>query len=226
MNTNYLLQHSSRLLIFTLLILIVASCQETKDTDPPEKYFESVTIGKDTWMVKNLDVITYRNGDLITHMDQAKSWLSATSGGWCIYNNDTAFLANHGRLYNWHAVNDSRKIAPEGWHVATNAEWKALINTLGGVDSAGAKLKEVGFTYWAPPNAGATNSTGFSAYAGGYRSESDGKFYDLGGFGFWWLNSPSSAGYAHSMHLSAITEKAYSGENLKNFGAYVRCVKD
>ena len=185
----------SSLPFFALIILFTVSCHEDKDTEPPEEYFESVKIGKDTWMVKNLDVVTYRNGDPITHMDQVKGWLTATSGAWCVYNNDTSHLENLGRMYNWHAVNDSRNIAPEGWHVATYSEWQALINTLGGVDSAGAKLKEVGFTYWAPPNA-------------------------------WWLNSPSSPGYAYSMQLSTITEKAYTSENLKNFGAYVRCVKD
>lgn len=226
MTIESIFQHSLRLPIIALLVLLVAACQQYGDNNPPGAHYESVQIGKDTWMVKNLDVVTYRNGDPIKQMGEVKEWLSANSGGWCVYNNDTSHLEDLGRIYNWHAVNDPRNIAPEGWHVATNSEWQALINTLGGVDSAGAKLKEVGFTHWAPPNTGATNSTGFSAYAGGYRSEADGTFKDIGGFGFWWLNSSSTAGYAYTMHLSTITEKAYSGENLKNFGAYVRCVKD
>ncbi len=213
-------------ILIALGFIIVAGCQKPNDDDDPGDFYESVTIGNNTWMVKNLAVVTYRNGDPITHMKEDKQWLSAKEGGWCIYDNDTSHLNDLGLIYNWHAIKDPRGIAPEGWHVATNAEWQALIITLGGVDSAGAKLKEMGFEHWAPPNTGATNSTGFSAYAGGYRSEVDGSFKDIGGQGFWWLNSSASQGFAYTMSLVTITEKAYTGENPPNFGAYVRCVKD
>ncbi len=223
---NSAIKHFTPFCLLILLTLFFTACQPANEEQPPEEYFESVKIGNDTWMVKNLDVVTYRNGDTIPETREVKAWLTTTNGGWCVYNNDTSYLDDLGRIYNWHAINDPRNIAPEGWHVATNNEWQALINTLGGVDSAGATLKDVGFTYWAPPNTGATNSTGFTAYAGGYRSETDGSFKDLGGFGFWWLNSEGSPGYAYTMSLSTITEKAYTGENLKSFGAYVRCVKD
>ncbi len=223
---NSTVLHFTRWCLIVPMLLLVMACEQTKSEEPPEKYYESVKIGNDTWMVKNLDVVTYRNGDTIPEMREVKGWLTTTNGGWCVYNNDTSYLDDLGRIYNWHAVNDSRNIAPEGWHVATYSEWQSLINTLGGVDFAGAKLKEMGFTHWAPPNTGATNSSGFSAYAGGYRSETDGSFKDLGGFGYWWLNSQASPGYAYTMLLSTITEKAYTGENLKSFGAYVRCVKD
>jgi uncharacterized protein (TIGR02145 family) len=205
---------------------LMGCAKNDEEETEPTYDFETVTIGNQTWMVKNLDVVTYRNGDPISHLSEDKDWLSAKGGGWCAYNNDTSYIKNLGRIYNWHTVNDPRGIAPEGWRVATNADWQTLIRNLGGVDSAGAKLKETGFQHWAPPNLGATNASGFSAYSGGYRSETDGSFKDLGGLGIWWLNSEGSQGYAYTASLVSITEKAYTGESLKNFGAYVRCIKN
>ena len=49
------------------------------------------------------------------------------------YNNDSASNAGiYGALYNWWAVNDSRKLCPAGWHVPADDEWTILIDYLGG----------------------------------------------------------------------------------------------
>ena len=34
-------------------------------------------------------------------------------------------------LYNWYAVTNSNNIAPEGWHVPTDNEWKEMEQSLG-----------------------------------------------------------------------------------------------
>lgn len=46
-------------------------------------------------------------------------------------------------FYNWYAV-DTGKLAPEGWRVPTEDDWKILINYLSGFsdNGAGGKLKE------------------------------------------------------------------------------------
>ncbi|MBN1446454.1 MAG: IPT/TIG domain-containing protein [Bacteroidetes bacterium] len=139
-----------------------------------------VTIGNQTWAGANLDVTTYRNNDPIPQITDTATWASATYGAWCWYNFDPDMGARFGKLYNWHAVNDSRGLAPAGQHIPSDAEWTELAVTLGassseasqaigyfGIDEGG-KLKEVGYSTWSGPNEGATNSSGFTALPGGF----------------------------------------------------------
>lgn len=43
----------------------------------------SVTIGTQVWNSKNLDVITYRNGDTIPQVTDPTQWSNLTTGAWC-----------------------------------------------------------------------------------------------------------------------------------------------
>jgi uncharacterized protein (TIGR02145 family) len=47
-------------------------------------------------------------------------------------NDSATYAAAYGKLYNWYAVNDSRGLAPAGYHVPTYSEWQTLITTAGG----------------------------------------------------------------------------------------------
>ena len=96
-------------------------------------------------------------------------------------------LAEYGRLYNWHAVNDSRSLCPEGWHVPTENEFYALGSALGGYPVAGEKMKTTsGWNY----NGQGTNTSGFSGPPGGKRSESSGYFSLAGENAFFWTSTP------------------------------------
>lgn len=75
----------------------------------------------------------------------------------------------YGYLYNWFAVNDSRNICADGWHIPTKTEIETLTTYLGGALIAGGKLKETGTMYWESPNIGATNEVGFNARGGSSR---------------------------------------------------------
>lgn len=84
----------------------------------------------------NLDVEYYRNGDPIRHCETREEWLDAETnreGAWCYYDNDPANGDIYGKLYNWYAVDTDKglNIAPEGWHVPTDEEWKDLEVFLG-----------------------------------------------------------------------------------------------
>lgn len=82
------------------------------------------------WMVNNLDVSTYRNGDPIPQ--STDGWIGITTGAWCWYKNDSAtYAATYGKLYNWYAVNDPRGLAPAGWHIPTDLEWTTMTDCLG-----------------------------------------------------------------------------------------------
>lgn len=60
----------------------------------------SVVICNQTWMKNNLDVSTYRNGDIIPQVSNPATWSALTTGAWCYYNNDPANGAVYGKLYN------------------------------------------------------------------------------------------------------------------------------
>ena len=111
-------------------------------------YAQTVTIGTQVWMTKNLDVATFRNGDPIPQAKTVEEWRAAGDNkqpAWCYYNNDPANGAKYGKLYNWYAVNDPRGLAPVGWHVPSDGEWTTLTNYLG--EQAADKLKSTSGWY-------------------------------------------------------------------------------
>jgi uncharacterized protein (TIGR02145 family) len=181
-------------------------------------FLPTIVIGTQQWTTLNLDVVTYRNGDIIPQVTDETAWNNLTTGAWCYYNNDPANGAIYGKLYNWYAVNDSRGLAPTGWHIPTNAEWGILIDKLnsysGNLDQ---KLKTAG-SVWLN-NTGTTNESGFSGLPGGTRAGSS--FSRLGKIGMWW----SSGTCAYSFLEYTMSGLSRSGSNSE-FGISVRCVRD
>lgn len=185
----------------------------------------AVTICSQVWVIKNLDVDRYRNGDLIPKVTDPTAWAALTSGAYCYYNNDSAtYAATYGKLYNWYAVNDPRGLAPAGWHVPSDAEWTTLESCLGGAPVAGGAMKETGTTHWTTPNTGATNSSGFTGLPGGNRYL--GTFYDVGNFGVWWSSTEASTAFAWYRSLIYNNGNIGGGNSNKENGYSVRCVRD
>jgi len=185
-----------------------------------------ISIGNQTWMQKNLDLTTYRNGDPVPLVTDNAEWNKLTTGAWCYYNNDSAkYAAVYGKLYNWYAINDPRGLAPAGWHIPNSAEWEVLCSTLGGIEIAGGKMKESGTRHWQKPNNKATNSSGFTGLPGGYRFL-NGKFYDIGVSSSWWsLSAPSATdAWAYGVNYDGAAVGTDGGYKLNGFS--VRCIKD
>jgi uncharacterized protein (TIGR02145 family) len=185
--------------------------------------FKSVKIGNQTWMVENLNVDRFRNGDPIPEAKTREEWMKAGEEGrpaWCYYNNDPKNGAKYGKLYNWYAVNDSRGLAPAGWHIPTDAEWQSLIDYLG--DDAGKQMKATS-GWWEGGNG--TNSNGFSALPGGYRSV-DGTFTYIGGGGCWWGSTEYYANYAWGRGVYGNSGGVSGRYDYKLNGFSVRCLKD
>ena len=150
-------------------------------TDPRDGHtYKWVKIGNQVWMAENLN---YKTGN-----------------SWC-FNDITTNCNTFGRLYNWEAA---RTACPDGWHLPSNAEWKILVDYLGGRKVAGGKMKETGTEHWRSPNKRATNESGFTVLPGGYRS-TDGYFYYLGRHGYWWsaTESGSSSAWSRYLHYSS-----------------------
>ena len=218
--------------IVVFLITLFASFLFSQDstgtlTDIDGNVYKTIKIGEQWWMAENLKVTHYRNGDPIPNITGNTEWKNLSTGAYCNYENDTSNVATYGRLYNWYAVKDSCDIAPEGWHVSTDAEWQTLIDYLGGSSVAGGKLKETGTTHWYSPNAGATNESGFSALPAGYRCSSSAYFGGLGHGAHFWSASEYSISYVYARHLySSHSEVSRTYYNEKQTGYSIRLVRD
>ena len=181
-----------------------------------------VTIGTQVWTSKNLDVATYRNGDVIPQVQDQAAWADLTTGAWCYYDNDASNGTKYGKLYNWYAVNDPRGLAPNGYHMPTEAEWTLLTDYLGGESEAGTKMKST--SGW-KNNGNGTNISGFSGLPGGYRSD-DGTFSFIVNYGYWWCYAESIASYAWYRDLSYLDGNVHRCGDDEKSGFSVRCLRD
>ena len=196
-------------------------------TDQDGNICNTIQIGKQVWMAENLKVTRYRNGDEIGTTDPETLSIASEINPeyqWPGMNN-VSQVATYGRLYTWYAVNDSRNIAPKGWHVASYQEWITLSDSLGGKSLAGGKLKETGTTHWVSPNTGATNESGFTALPGGLR-DPGGFFYTDGHSANWWTTTESVSPEVWYTYADAVTNQLLFLSTNKSLGYFVRCVKD
>ena len=220
------------ILFFTLLAFSLYSCSNSDSnennsnvdvTDIDGNTYQTVNICDQTWMKSNLNVSKYRNGDEIPQVTDATQWANLTTGAWCYYQNNTANGPIYGKLYNWYALNDSRGLAPTGWHIATYQEWMEIYTCLG--DNVGGKMKEVGTIHWLTPNTGATNESSFTGLPNGLRTI-NGTFNFLGKYGYWWSSTEHSSTEMMTFDLN------YNSGNISTYnvnkisGLSVRCVKD
>jgi uncharacterized protein (TIGR02145 family) len=228
----------------------LTTTQNTSVTDIDGNIYQTVTICNQIWTQSNLNVSRYRNGDVIPQVTDQTLWNNLTTGAWCYYNNDPATEAIYGKLYNWYAVTDPRGLAPLGYHIPTKIETRSLIVCAGGFTDtsnpncfdcpnqffiAGGNLKDIGITYWASPNTGATNSTGFKAIGSGRRGTN---FQAIGTKSQIWTRTsePCSAWVPGCTNPNfeewyLDLDNVSSGAVLnrfgnKSWGLSVRCVKD
>ena len=157
--------------------------------------YNTIQIGTQVWMIENLNVTHYRDGSMIPVVTNTIDWSNLTSDACCNYNDDLSTSDIYGKLYNWYAVNDSRMIAPMGWHVASYYEWETLVSYLGRVSLAEGKLKEAGMAHCLTPNTRATNETGFTALPAGARNDSGVIIYLTTNAG-WWTSTELMTNYA------------------------------
>jgi uncharacterized protein (TIGR02145 family) len=186
---------------------------------------DEVIIGKQTWMSKNLDIDKFRNGDPIFQAKNKMEWSKANSKrkpAWCYYNYQERNGKKYGKLYNWYAVNDSRGIAPTGYHVPSDEEWTILVNFLGGESVAGEKIKnKTSFDI----NGKNTNSSQFNGLPGGC-CETEGGFEEMGTSGYFWSSSDKDGVNAWQRCLELDKAKLNRFVSSQDYGFSVRCLKD
>jgi uncharacterized protein (TIGR02145 family) len=202
---------------------------------------ETVTIGDQIWMLKNLDVQTFNNGDSIPLIENDTDWknqspiiIGESKAASCYYNNVNDTTIPYGRLYNWHAIVDPRGLAPAGWRIATVQDWEALFSFLG--DNFHESIIDP--THWNPkktswldnlfgyklPKKEFTNASGLSVLPGGMRSEL-GSFFNLKDRAYFWCASESIlTGEPYHLEIDGFL-KNYISSYHTGEGLSVRCVK-
>lgn len=212
--------------IFTKSISTMGESQVQTKTEEKALYFienDELHIGEQIWMTKNLNVSTFQNGDVIPEAKTADDWVKAGENGqpaWCYYNNNVDLGETYGKLYNGHAVNDPRGLAPYGWHIPTDAEWTILEDQLG--NDVGRKMKST--SGWIE-NGNGSNESGFSGLPGGFRYY-NGRFNYFGISGFWWSSSRLNIITLESRHLHFANEIISRDFQWLPYGLTVRCLKD
>jgi uncharacterized protein (TIGR02145 family) len=189
-------------------------------------FSQTVTIGTQVWMTKNLNVDKFRNGDPIPQAKTNAEWEAAGNNkqpAWCFYNNDPSNSTKYGKLYNWYAVNDKRGLAPAGYHIPSFEEWSKLTNAFGGEAEAGNSMKSK--SGW-KGNGNGTNNSGFSGIPGGRRVKL-GAFFEIGEFGVWWSSEDDGPYVAWTCALGYDRgEVNLVSENKDGNGYSVRCLRD
>jgi uncharacterized protein (TIGR02145 family) len=191
-------------------------------TDIDGNVYSIITIGTQVWMLQNLKTSKYNDGTTIPTGLSNTAWENTTSGAYAIYDNNAANNTTYGKLYNWYAVNTG-KLCPEGWHIPTDAEWTVLTSFLGGLTVAGGKMKST--NGWQAPNAGATNSSGFTGLPGGLRFY-NGFYYNVGSYGYWWSSTEYDSGFARDRLLLYDSSVARRDGNGLEDGLSCRCLRD
>lgn len=108
--TSFINFKSSLLVLLFLLVSLISISQEN-------------TYGFQNIILKTTK---YRNGDTLFHAQSVDQWIYASEkgiGAYCYIDNDPL----KGILYNWYAVYDKRNIAPVGWKIPREKDFRNLI---------------------------------------------------------------------------------------------------
>ncbi|GEM_PF-5418312 len=150
----------------TLTVNIVGRIGEFTD-ERDGKIYKTVRVGDQVWLGENF---AYDTGN---HTCK-------------VYNDDDANLAKHGRLYTWH---EAKNACPEGWHLPSDEEWKALEMAYGmsvsDADLFGSRGDgSIVTALMKPLEEGGMNLTlsGKSPYFGGIDR-------DMNSFGYYWSST-------------------------------------
>jgi uncharacterized protein (TIGR02145 family) len=188
--------------------------------------YATVTIGTQTWTTSNLRAVHYQNGDPVQNaFNTAYDWGDSTTGVYTIVNGDTATVRTYGLLYNLWAVNDSRNIAPVGWHVATQGDW----NTLEVFE--GMSVADTGVLGTLSGTIGplllVAGSSGLNLQLAGRWHGTE--FDNFGVSGYFWTSTPANVNLNSQLVVFGPTSPYYPAllnSYTSGVGLAVRCIKD
>jgi uncharacterized protein (TIGR02145 family) len=181
--------------------------------------YEAVLIGTQTWMAKDLNYENYNpNGSSVCYdincNTRAYDWLTAMDltsncNSWNLLNCSFDIWSKH------------KGVCPYDWHIPSDNEWDMLMTVVGGINTAGAKLKATsGWDSCGPSGSGNSylceDTYGFSALPGGGSSDRAG----------WWVAKKMDSYSAYRQYMSNYGEYAgYDYDDMSHLNS-VRCLQD
>lgn len=208
----------------------VWSCNSTNAGKVEEIYNASeeiamvITIGNQLWMNRNLDVTTFRNGDIILQAKNDEEWikaLEASQPAWRYLEDKSQNGIKYGKLYNFFAVNDSRGLAPIGYRIPTYDDWEQLSEYIGDLTTLAGKLKSK--SGWTELNG--TDDYGFNALPGGSAMISGG-FQGIEEAANFWSSTRKNSEYIYGVTLYGHRQDFGIQGFDELTSMYVRCLKE
>jgi uncharacterized protein (TIGR02145 family) len=223
-------------------VILLNGCGPGTMEDNDGNVYKTVKIGNQIWMAENLRTTTFNDGTPIPRVTGKIEWVNLETPGYCYYKNstDVEFQKKWGALYNWYSV-QTGGLAPKGWRVPTDDDWKVLQNYMvaNGYNYDGSKEENkiakslASRTDWkidtdaGTPgnNPESNNKSGFSALPGGYR-DYHGSFDYQSDIGHWWSATEYAASYAYYRYLNYFYEDLCRYYVSKSCGFSLRLVRD
>ena len=214
----------------------------TSGSDVDGNAFPIVRLGSKFWMAENLKTTKYNDGTGIPRVDgdDDATWSNATTGMRCEYNDDASSESDtYGYLYNGYTV-DTGNLAPDGWHVPTDEEFKELEMHLGMTQLEADDVYNRGTNQGAKlaGNAGLWNNgnlesdsefgtSGFNGLPSGYRY-TNGAYNNINFYGQYWTSTEEDGDPDNRWQRMLYWNNTYVNRSApdKNYGFSVRCVYD
>ena len=210
-----------------VVIVVYAPC----DTIEYNGYaYPAKRIGYQCWMTENLRTETYADG-------------TTPVADYHAYMDNPANLEKFGYLYTWYSAvnvpenNNSatpavltaangtsyvQGVCPEGWAVASVADYDVLYLHVGDV----ILLKDAGEGYWYPGNGGVLPNSGFNSRAGGLFKSMNDRYEDiLTGDHYWKSDSTPNSANATSGNINYFCDAPSEVQSPKTDRKSVRCIK-
>jgi uncharacterized protein (TIGR02145 family) len=236
--------HTVGIVCFCLFFFM--ACKKEKEPEPVlEKgtlsdvegnSYQTVKIGNRWWMAENLKVQHFNDSTPIPRVElqsviNDSIWKNSSTAACSVLD------ARFGVVYNQFCIQNKKNLAPIGWHVPTDAEWKEMERAIGmsktesdksgwrGTNEA-EKLIIGGSGGWpAESTVFGDNSSGFSALPGGCRVF-NGNIGELFVAGYWWTASLNSGNEYLYRSVNAQYYQVFRFWANAGYGMSIRCVKD
>jgi len=187
----------------------VISCSDEGTFQYDGRNYSYATIGTQIWMTENLAYLPSVSKSTKASETEPLYYVYGYEGEDPNTASLTVNYTTYGVLYNWSAALTA---CPQGWHLPTEAEWQTLVDYLGGIYKAGAKMREDG-----------TNKNCFAVLLSGCRSNSY-NFIQLGEYEYFWVVSDN--GICFEIAISGTSDIVNILGSSKTVGFSIRCAKD